>query len=202
MSKLLPLLLVPMFAQADISNELYKHLYIAEKAKQRHYQKQLDVIRTIDYEGRTQDYFNATEENRAFSGDIGRGHYNVLSNRYNYLFAQFPILRKRIIDTANANKTSTAQVTALVNTIQNLSTYINNEVDYVSSSVEYFRYTYPKTPTVIDNIHTKFSYSDDKTVIPTIYRVNHFFNNLWLQRVKVNGTPVSEINFTVFKEEN
>ena len=202
MSKLLPLLLVPMFAQADIGSIQYQQLYLAEKAKQQYYQKQLDFIQTIDYKDKTQEFLSTNEWNRAFNGDVSRSHYNLTNSRYNYLFNQFPLLRERIIDTSNANKISNAQVTALVNTIRNLSTYINNEVDYTNSSVEYFRYTYPKTPTVVDNIHTKFSYSDDKTVIPSTYRVNHFFNNIWLQRVKVNGTPVSEINFTVFKEEN
>lgn len=200
MSKLLPLLLVPMFAQADTGNIEYQQLYLAEKVKQQHYQKQLDFIQTIDYKGKTQDFLSENEENRAFKGDISRSHYNLTDARYDYLFDEFPDLRSTIVTTANENTISSAKVSTLVGTIHNLSNYINNHVDHVSSSVEYFRHKYQTTPTVIDNVHTKFKYSDDKTVIPTLFRVNHFFDSLWLQRVSINGTEVSEINFTVFKE--
>ena len=200
MKKLIPLVLLPVFAQADVGAIQYQHLYLAEKIKQRHYQKQLDLIQTLNYDIKTQDFFNERENNNAFDGYISRDHYNLVKARYDYLFNSFPVLRKEIISNTTDVSESNAKVSALTNTIRNLSTYINNHVDHVNSSVEYYRYTYPKTPTVVDNIHTRFSYKDNETVKPTIYRVNHFFDSAWIQRVRINGEPVSEVNFTVFKE--
>ena len=203
MKKLLPILLLPIMAGAEIAHTTqyhYQNLYLAEKMKQQHYQKELDLVKNIDYKGVTQDFFDTNEENPAFEGTVSKNHYIVTNNRYNYLFDSFPNLRERIISTSNENTKSGEMVSALVTTIHNLSTYINNHVDYVGSSVEYSRYTYPVRPTVVDSIHTRFSYNNDKTILPTIYRINHFFDNLWIQRVKINGVEVSEINFTTFKE--
>ena len=198
MKKILPILLLPTItsAYADVN---YQQLYLAEKVKQQYYQQQLDVLKTIDYTGKTQELYDAQEYNKPFQdGIIGQEHFNLLSARYHYLSDSFQGLKAQISKTNGANKKSGEEVSRLTTTVHNLSSYINNEVDHVNSSVEYYRYQYPVRPTVVDVLN--ISYKDDHSgVKPTLSTIPIFFDSIWLQRVSINGTPVSDIQFTVFK---
>lgn len=201
MKKLLPILLLPVLASASSQpQESYLQLYLAEKAKQQYYQKQLEVLKTIDYTNATQELYETKEHNVPFQdGVIGIEHFNLLSSRYQYLSNAFPTLKAEISKTNKENEKSGEEVSRLTTTINNLSSYINNEVDHVNSSVEYYRYQYPVRPTVIENIHTSIRY-EEGGLKPILSRVGSFFDSIWLQRVSINGTPVSAINFTRFGE--